>query len=46
MLKLIGSEARKDMEWMIGSKINLKLWVKVKDGWRNSPSVIRELGYE
>lgn len=46
MLKLIGSEARKDMEWMIGSRINLKLWVKVKDGWRNSPSVIRELGYE
>lgn len=46
MLKRIGSEARQDMEWMLGTRVNLKLWVKVKEGWRNSPSTLRELGYE
>jgi len=46
MLKQIGSEARKDMEWMLGARVNLQLWVKVRDDWRNSPGALKELGYE
>ncbi len=46
MLKKIGAEARRDMEWMLGTRVNLQLWVKVKDDWRNSISTMRELGYE
>jgi GTPase len=46
MLKQIGSEARKDMEWMLGTRVNLQLWVKVRDDWRNSPGALKELGYE
>ena len=46
MLKRIGSEARKDMEWLLGTRVNLRLWVKVKNDWRNSTSVMKELGYE
>ncbi len=45
MLKRIGSASRYDMEKLIGSKVNLKLWVKVKDDWRNSPGMLKELGY-
>ena len=45
MLKRIGSSARYDMEKLIGSKVNLKLWVKVKEDWRNSPGMLKELGY-
>ncbi|MBR5291943.1 MAG: GTPase Era [Clostridia bacterium] len=46
MLKRIGTEARKDMEWLLGTRVNLQLWVKVKNDWRNSTSVMKELGYE
>ncbi|MBQ9833424.1 MAG: GTPase Era [Clostridia bacterium] len=46
MLKRIGSEARCDMEWLLGTRVNLQLYVKVKSDWRNSVSVMRELGYE
>ena len=46
MLKRIGSEARRDMEWLLGARVNLQLWVKVKNDWRNSTSVMKELGYE
>lgn len=46
MLKRIGSEARKDIEWMLGMRVNLQLWVKIKDDWRNSASTMKELGYE
>ena len=46
MLKKIGAEARHDMEWMLGVRVNMQLWVKVKDDWRNSLSTMRELGYE
>ena len=45
MLKRIGSSARYDMEKLIGGKVNLKLWVKVKEDWRNSPGMLKELGY-
>ena len=46
MLKRIGAEARQDMEWMLGTRVNLQLFVKVKEDWRNKPSVLHELGYE
>ena len=46
MLKAIGTAARKDIEWLLGVRINLQLWVKVKDDWRNKESILKELGYE
>jgi GTP-binding protein Era len=46
MLKKIGSQARFDMEKMLGTKVYLKLWVKVKDDWRNSDFMLNELGYK
>lgn len=46
MLKRIGTEARKDMERLLGSRVNLQLWVKVKEDWRNSAAMLGELGYE
>ncbi len=46
MLKKIGMESRKDMEWLLGTRVNLQLYVKVKNDWRNSIAIMRELGYE
>lgn len=46
MLKKIGSLARQEMEWLLGTRVNLQLWVKVKEDWRNSPSTLKTLGYE
>ena len=45
MLKLIGSKARLEIEGLLGNKVYLELWVKVKAGWRNRDNVLRELGY-
>lgn len=45
-LKKIGSYAREDMERFFDCRINLKLWVKVKDDWRNRESILRSLGYD
>ena len=45
MLKEIGARARQDIEQMLGSKIYLELFVKVKEDWRNRESVLRSLGY-
>lgn len=46
MLKRIGSYARSDIEKMLDKKVFLELWVKVKEDWRNSSSMLHELGYE
>ena len=46
MLQLIGGEARKDIEQLLGMHVNLKLWVKVRPDWRNRMSDLRTLGYE
>lgn len=46
MLRKIGEQSRKDMEWLVGCRINLQLWVKIKEDWRNKPAVLHELGYE
>ncbi len=45
-LKLIGTEARKDMERMFDCKVMLKLWVKVKSGWSDDERALRSLGFE
>jgi len=45
MLKEIGQLARQDMERLLGSKIFLELWVKVKKDWRNREAVLKSLGY-
>lgn len=46
MLNKIGSEARVDIERLMGTKVMLKLWVKVREGWRNRASDLRTLGYD
>ena len=46
MLKKIGTSARRDIEKLIDGRVNLKLWVKVKEDWRNSQSMLKELGYK
>lgn len=46
MLKKIGSCARQDMEAFFACKINLSLWVKVKEDWRNRQGILRSLGYD
>lgn len=46
MLKKIGSKSRVEIEWMLGMRVNLQLWVKVKEDWRNKQSLIRMFGYE
>lgn len=46
MLQTIGSEARADIEQLLGMHVNLKLWVKVRPDWRNRMDDLRTLGYE
>ncbi len=45
MLKEIGRQARMDIEALLGSRIFLELWVKVKKDWRNHDLVLRDLGF-
>jgi GTPase len=45
MLKRIATEARKDIEEMAGAHVNLQLWVRVKEDWRDSDFLMKELGY-
>jgi GTP-binding protein Era len=45
-MKLIGTEARRDMERMFDCKVMLKLWVKVKSGWSDDERALRSLGYD
>jgi len=46
LLKKIGSEARKDIEYLLGNKVFLELWVKVREDWRNKEKILRNLGYD
>jgi len=45
MLKEVGRQAREDIEKLIDAKVNLKLWVKVKEGWADDERALRSLGY-
>lgn len=44
-LKNIGTEARKELEKILDSKVFLELWVKVKSGWADDERALRSLGY-
>jgi GTP-binding protein Era len=46
MLSRIGSQARYDIERLLDTHVNLKLWVKVKENWRDSLYDLRTLGYD
>jgi GTP-binding protein Era len=45
-LKKISTYARQDIEKFLGTKVYLKLWVKVKKEWRDNTSLLKELGYK
>jgi GTP-binding protein Era len=45
-LKRIGSEARRDLESLLGAKVFLELWVKVRSGWAEDEARLRSYGYE
>lgn len=46
MLKKIGTAARREAEKLVGTQLNLRLWVKVREDWRNNPGMLKELGFE
>lgn len=46
VLKKVGTMARIDIQKMLGRKVFLELWVKVKSDWRNNNYLIRNFGYE
>ena len=46
MLQKIGAQAREDIERLMGTHVMLKLWVKVREDWRNRAGDLRTLGYE
>ena len=45
-MKIIGRDARVDMEQMFDCKVMLNLWVKVKSGWSDDDRALRSLGYD
>lgn len=45
MIKSIGIHSRESIEKLLSDKVFLTLWVKVKEDWRNNPSILNELGY-
>lgn len=46
MVKKIGTEARKEIETFLSSKVNLKLWVKVEKDWRKKEKLVDRFGYK
>ena len=46
MLQTIGTEARMDIEKLLDTHVNLKLWVKIRPGWRDNAADLKTLGYE
>lgn len=46
MLKQIGIASRKQIEDLLGEKVNLRLWVKVQHNWRSDPSFLKQIGYD
>lgn len=46
LLKEVGKGARIDIENLLGSKVFLEIWVKVKKDWRNQDRVLKDLGFK
>lgn len=46
MLKKIGTEARNDIEKLMDTKVNLKIWVKVEKNWRDKADKVKYFGYK
>lgn len=46
MLKKIGTNARKDIQRLLGSPVNLQIWIKVKKDWRDSDFLLKNFGYD
>jgi len=46
MLRKIGSRARREIEYLLGEKVYLDLWVKVNEDWRNKETAIKSLYLE
>lgn len=46
MLKRVGQLSRQELEALLGTKIFMELWVKVKKDWRNEPGFLRQFGYD
>ena len=46
MIKQIGMRSRKEIENLLGEKVNLKLWVKVRRNWRQDPAFLKSIGYD
>lgn len=45
MLKQIGINSRRQIEDLLGEKVNLHLWVKVQRNWRSDPKFLKQIGY-
>lgn len=45
-LKGIGKSARQDIERLLETKVNLQLWVKIREGWRDSSNQLKQFGYK
>ncbi|WHZ12764.1 MAG: GTP-binding protein Era [Burkholderiaceae bacterium] len=45
-LKRIGTEARRELEKLLGAKVFIELWVKVRSGWADDEARVRSFGYE
>lgn len=43
-IKQIGIEARKEIEELLGTRVHLELWVKVRENWQDDPAFLRQLG--
>lgn len=46
MLKRIGTYARQDLEKSTGTKVNLKLWVKVQENWEDKTNIVKKFQYK
>ena len=46
MLRQIGTQARKDIERMLGDKVYLELWVKVQPNWKDKQADLAAFGYK
>ncbi|MDN5352906.1 MAG: GTPase [Clostridiales bacterium] len=45
-LKGIGKSARQDIERLLETQVNLQIWVKIREGWRDDSSMLKQLGYK